>query len=280
MLSYRHAYHAGNFADVLKHLVLSRVLEYLMKKDKPVCIIDTHAGAGTYSLTTEAAQKNREYANGIARLWQKDDLPKIVAEYVALVKASNEGGKLNAYPGSPYFERHYLREHDRLILCELHPNEIKALQGFAPDDARVKTIHGDGLAECLALLPPAERRGLVFIDPSYEIKTDYAQVVESVEAFHRRFATGVFAIWYPIVTRAQANALVRGFERGPYKRVMRFELSIRRAAADQGMSGCGMIVINAPWKLGEEIGEALPYLARELGIEGQGVHRADMLVGE
>lgn len=280
MLSYRHAFHAGNHADVLKHVVLLNILDHMVKKDKPFCCVDTHAGPGTYRLTGEYAQKTREYDTGIARLWDRDDLPGAVARYVSIVREANDGGELRTYPGSSYFERRCLRRGDRLFLFELHSTEIELLRAFAGRDRRIKVVHGDGLGECIGLFPPEERRGVALLDPAYEIKTDYRQVVETLDRLYRRFATGTYAIWYPVIERHRVNLLERAVKRTGIHRVHRYELGIRPDAQGRGMTASGVIVVNPPWTLDSEMKDILPFLARALGDGGRGFYRVDVLAGE
>jgi 23S rRNA (adenine2030-N6)-methyltransferase len=274
MLSYRHAFHAGNFADVLKHIVLIRILAYLAIKPKPFCCIDTHAGAGSYDLTSAFALKNREFDTGIGRLYARDDLPGVVREYVDLVKAFNGGGDLRRYPGSPFIERRWLRDRDRLMLFELHPSDYHALEAFVEGDSRIRVARADGFEGCIALMPPRERRGLVMIDPSYEIKSDYRHVVDVLVRAHRRFATGVYALWYPVIERRRVNAIERAIRSAGIGRVHLFELGVRADAGGAGMTASGMIVVNPPWTLASEIGGVLPYLADVLGQDGQGFYRS------
>ncbi|MCC6301447.1 MAG: 23S rRNA (adenine(2030)-N(6))-methyltransferase RlmJ [Gammaproteobacteria bacterium] len=280
MLSYRHAFHAGNFADVLKHLVLDRILAHLVKKDKPFFCLDTHAGAGGYSLTGEPARRNGEFEAGIGRLWERDDLPAALAEYLAVVREFNPSGRLQAYPGSPYFERRRLRAGDRLVLCELHPAELVRLKSFARKDPRLKVVRGDGFHECIALLPPHERRGLVLIDPSYEIKTDYRRAVEALLGACRRFETGIFALWYPVIERRRIDGLEQALGQSGIRRIRLFELGVGPDARGHGMTASGMIVVNAPWTLADEMEAALPFLADALGRDGGGHYRAFELTGE
>ena len=207
MLSYRHSYHAGNFADVLKHSVLIHILEHLKKKQKPFCYVDTHAGAGSYLLNSEQAEKTQEYQQGIARLWQADNLPPAIAAYVNVIKAFNTEERLNCYPGSPMIARRLLRQQDRLFLYELHNTEIDLLRVSVNHDKRVQLHHDDGFKLCIGLMPPVQRRGLVLIDPSYEITTEYSQVFETIMQLHSRFATGTFALWYPVVDRTRSNEI-------------------------------------------------------------------------
>jgi 23S rRNA (adenine2030-N6)-methyltransferase len=280
MLSYRHSFHAGNFADVLKHIVLIQSLEYLNKKDKSYCCIDTHAGPGKYELDGDYALKNREFDNGIGRLWQRTDLPECVARYVSLIKRFNSSGKLTRYPGSPLIAKQLLRDKDRLCLFELHSTEIKLLTAEANKDKRISVFHADGLTNCLKLLPPPERRGLVLIDPSYEIKSDCQQVVETLVAMHKRFATGSYALWYPVIERRRNQKLERAIQGSGIKNVQLFELGIRADSNGLGMTASGMIVINPPWTLAAEMNRILPWLTDVLGNNGEGFYRIQMLVDE
>lgn len=279
MLSYRHAFHAGNFADVLKHLIHIQLLEHLRKKDKSFCCIDTHAGAGAYLLGSDFALKNREFDNGIAKLWRRDDLPDCVAEYVDLVKHFNGSGRLERYPGSPLITRHLLRKQDRLVLYELHPTEIKLLNAAVSKDKRITVMHADGLTNAPTLLPPFERRGLVLIDPSYEIKTDYRQVTETLIKMSRRFATGTYALWYPVIDRSRNHELERALQNSGIKNIQLFELGLRADSHEDGMTASGMIVINPPWTLMAQMQQTLPWLADVLA-NGTGFFRAQTLVAE
>jgi len=193
MLSYRHSYHAGNFADVLKHSVLIHILEHLNKKQKPFCYVDTHAGAGNYSLVSEQAEKTHEYLQGIGVLWQKagqaDHVPPAIFNYINVIKAFNVQDELTRYPGSPMIARHLMRSQDRLFLYELHNTEIGLLRQSVNKDKRVQIVHEDGFKHCISVMPPQQRRGLVLIDPSYEMKTDYKQVIDTLILLYKRFAT-------------------------------------------------------------------------------------------
>lgn len=287
MLSYRHGFHAGNFADVLKHLVIDRILAHLVAKPKPFCCVDTHAGAGIYELSSPHARKNREYEGGIGRLWERTDLPAPVAAYVAAVRRLNASGELRRYPGSPFFERLWLRHGDRLLLHELHPADVAALLAFAGDDHRIRVTREDGFTACVAALPPRERRGLIVIDPSYEIKTDYRVAVRTLQRAWRRFPTGVYALWYPVIDRRRVQGMEAALGGSGIPRIELFELGVRRDSAGTGtdtgtggLTGSGMLVINPPWTLEAEMAEALPYLAQTLGIDGEGYYRHYRLSGE
>jgi 23S rRNA (adenine2030-N6)-methyltransferase len=278
MLSYRHAFHAGNFADVLKHITLIQILEYLNEKDKPWCCIDTHAGPGKYELDGDYAQKNQEFQNGIGKCWQREDLPEIVANYINLIKRFNQPNQLTRYPGSPLLIKQLLRPKDRLFLFELHSTEIKLLKTIA--SPRIKVSHGDGLKDSLALLPPIERRGLVLIDPSYEIKSDYTEVVESLKTMHKRFAVGTYALWYPVIERRRNQQLEKSLKAGGINNIQLFELGIRSDSNEYGMTATGMIVINPPWTLVKQMQQVLPWLADVLGQDGEGFYRIETLVAE
>ena len=280
MLSYRHSFHAGNFADVLKHLILIKILEHLGKKDKPFSCIDTHAGPGDYALNEDYALKNKEFENGIAQLWQRDDLPDSVAAYVNVIKKFNPTGELSRYPGSPLITRQFLRNKDRSFLYELHTTEIELLSAAVSRDRRIKVFHADGLKNAVGLLPPSEHRGLVLIDPSYEIKSDYQQVAETLVQMHKRFATGTYALWYPVVERPRNQQLERAIKTSGLKNVQLFELGIKTDTHEHGMTASGMIVVNPPWTLAADMQSVLPWLAEVLGIAGAGSYRIETLVGE
>lgn len=280
MLSYRHAFHAGNFADVLKHLILIRILEYLKEKDKPFCCVDTHAGPGAYALDSDYALKNREFDNGIGKLWQRHDLPDGVAAYVELIRQFNGQEPLRRYPGSPLIAQQLLRDADRLFLYELHSTEIALLTEAVNRDRRIKVFHDDGLKSAIGLLPPAERRGLVLIDPSYEMKSDYQEVVNTLVKMHKRFATGIFALWYPVVERRRNDALEQALQNSGIKNIQLFELGIQADTSEHGMTASGMIVINPPWTLKPDMERVLPWLADVLGESGAGFFRVRKLAGE
>ncbi|MEZ5503859.1 MAG: 23S rRNA (adenine(2030)-N(6))-methyltransferase RlmJ [Halioglobus sp.] len=259
MLSYRHAFHAGNHADVLKHLVQVLVLEYLVQKTgKPLRYIDTHAGAGSYDLGDAFASKNREFESGIARLWPRNDLPPALARYVNLVRGCNPGGDLSRYPGSPAIAAKILQRDQRLQLFELHADDAARLRRWSGRDRRIQVAREDGFAALKAVLPPPEKRALVVIDPPYEIKTDYAGAVAALRLALRKFATGVYLLWYPLLQRPEVVTLVRKLESMPVDSLL-VELPVR-AAAGAGMYGSGMFVVNPPWVLRAQLQDCLPYL--------------------
>ena len=271
MLSYRHAFHAGNHADVLKHFIEVQLLRYLAQKDKPFWYIDTHAGAGCYALDSGYATQNAEYESGIARLWLRDDLPAPLAEYVALVKRLNPDGQLRLYPGSPLVALELLREQDRLRLFELHPSDSEILcENFAGHEA-VLIQAADGFGALKALLPPPPRRALVLIDPPYEDKQDYRHVTAALREGLQRFVNGIYAVWYPQLQRAEARQLPEQLKQLPVKSWLHVALSVQVPGEDGfGMHGSGMFIVNPPWTLHGMLQEAMPYLVRILGRDGEG----------
>lgn len=269
MLSYRHAFHAGNHADVLKHLVLVQLTRYLGQKDKPFLVIDTHAGAGAYSLDSGYAVKLAEYKEGIGRLWGRNDLPSALAEYVDLVRRLNTDRRLQAYPGSPYFALWTMREQDRLRLFELHSKDARLLQeNFQDAGKQVIVEPTDGFAGLKALLPPPSRRALVLVDPSYEDKQDYERVFHSLKEALTRFPGGTYALWYPQLTRLDAHELPQRLKRLPAKSWLHVTLRVNEPAKDGfGMHGSGMFILNPPWTLHATLAEVMPYLVQVLGLD-------------
>ncbi|PWB54041.1 MAG: 23S rRNA (adenine(2030)-N(6))-methyltransferase RlmJ [Nitrosomonadales bacterium] len=267
MLSYRHAFHAGNHADVLKHLLLIQLSRYLGQKDKPFWIIDTHAGAGLYALDSDYATKLKEFESGIGRLWARKDLPAALAEYVALVRALNPDGKLRFYPGSPWLALQTLRPQDRLRLFELHSSDSRILQeNFSTHAKRVTITAANGFDALKALLPPPPRRALVLIDPSYETSDDYPHVIAALKDGLARFATGTYAVWYPQLSRPEARQLPEKLKRLPLKSWLNVSLTVHAPSPDGiGMHGSGMFIINPPWTLHKTLAETMPYLVQALG---------------
>ncbi|MDG2915445.1 23S rRNA (adenine(2030)-N(6))-methyltransferase RlmJ [Bisgaard Taxon 10/6] len=271
MLSYRHSFHAGNHADVLKHIVLMLIIENLQLKEKGFYYLDTHAGVGRYRLFGDEAEKTAEFEEGIARLWERNDLPPEVKRYVDQIKRLNYGGKaLRYYAGSPLIAAQLLRPQDRALLTELHPSDFPLLRNNFKEYANVVTKRDDGFQQLKATLPPKERRGLVLIDPPYELKEDYDLVVQAVEEGYKRFATGVYAVWYPVVLRQQTKRIVRGLERSGIRKILQIELAVRPDSDQRGMTASGMIVINPPWQLETQMKSILPYLTEVLVPAGTG----------
>lgn len=267
MLSYRHAFHAGNHADVLKHFVLTDIARYLIQKDTPCWYIDTHAGAGGYMLDEGYATKLSEYKDGIARLWEHTELPPALQPYLDIVREFNGPGALRYYPGSPVIAAQSLRPSDKLRLFELHSSDVPQLGSTFrdPKGKRVIVTHGDGLAGLLPLLPPPPRRALVLIDPSYELRSDYAAVLKTLTESLRRFATGTYALWYPCLARMESRELPDKLKKLSAKSWLRVELNVRRKSTDgMGMHGSGMFILNPPWTLHKTLQETMPWLTRTL----------------
>ena len=269
MLSYRHAFHAGNHADVLKHLVLVQLTRYLGQKEKPFWYIDTHAGAGAYALDSGYAVKLAEYKDGIGRLWGRNDLPAALGEYVELVRRLNPERRLQSYPGSPMFALWTLREQDRLRLFELHSKDARLLQeNFQTAGKQVIVEAGDGFAGLKSVLPPPPRRAVVLIDPSYEDKQDYERVFHSLKDSLTRFPGGTYAVWYPQLTRLDAHELPQRLKRLPAKSWLHVALRVSEPSRDGfGMHGSGMFILNPPWTLHATLSEVMPYLADHLALD-------------
>lgn len=274
MLSYRHAYHAGNHADVLKHVVLLALLAKLAAKDKPLRYIETHAGAGGYDLRAPAARKNREYLGGIGKIWNAGGAPAPVARLVERVRIYNEGETtIDRYPGSPWLAREMLRATDSVYLFELHPAEHRALEHALGADRRVTVLRTNGLEGCIGLVPPPERRALVLIDPSYETKDEHSQVIDALQKAHRRFATGTYAIWYPVLDRRWVERFERAVRGVGGSAIDVYELCVKPDGGGNGLTGSGMLVMNPPWRMRDELELALPWLARALAEDGTGRYR-------
>lgn len=274
MFSYRHAFHAANHADVLKHAVFLQILDYYTLKDSPFWVIDTHAGAGLYALDGEWASQSGEVTEGLDRLLGQADPPALIERYLAGVKAFNPDGVANVYPGSPCLALHIMRDQDRLRLFELHPTEIEVLNDTLRRQDRstlrqVTVLQEDGFEGIKRLLPPPTRRGIVLIDPSYEDKHDYRKVLRTVKEGLLRFAQGCFVVWYPLVQRTQAHELARSLENLDVEWV-HASLTVHKPSADGlGLHGSGMFVVNPPWTLREELTQALPWLRKKLAQDDQ-----------
>jgi len=266
-MNYRHGFHAGNFADVLKHLALCELLRLLTAKDKKLFVLDTHAGAGGYDLGGSLAERTREADGGIARLVaaSRTGMPAAVARYLAAVSAYDRkfgaGHALRHYPGSPRLVRAALRAGDRFVACELHPQDAAALKREFAGDRAVEVRDQDGYHALKASLPPAERRGLVLIDPPFEAADEFERLTRALRQGLRRFATGCYAVWYPIKDEVAAEGFVRAF--AGFK-ALRLELRVPPQAPGK-LSACGVLVVNPPWKFEEAMAEALPWIAGHLG---------------
>jgi 23S rRNA (adenine2030-N6)-methyltransferase len=279
-LNYRHAFHAGSFADVLKHAVLCRVLLHLREKPGAFRVIDTHAGAGLYDLASGEATRGGEWQGGIGRLIDATldrQAADLLAPYLDAVAALNPDGKLRSYPGSPLVAQAMLRRQDRLIACELEPHAARALRRTLHIDNRTKAIEIDGWTALSAYLPPVERRGLVLIDPAFEQESDYARLANALDTARRKWASGIYLLWYPIKGRPQPDALAKRIRRLGLPKVLRAELTVAPLVDPSRLNGCGLILLNPPWRLESELLRLLPALAGLLGRDGKGAFRLDWL---
>jgi 23S rRNA (adenine2030-N6)-methyltransferase len=285
-MNYQHAFHAGNFADVHKHIVLTRVLDYLRQKPAAFRVIDTHAGAGRYDLFGPQAARSSEWRDGIGRLFamprsgaaEIDAAQALIAPYLAIVAALNPGGTLRLYPGSPLLVKALLRRQDRLIACELEPSAAASLKAVLRGDARARALAFDGWMALFANIPPKERRGLIVIDPPYEESSDFARLSETLAQAHRKWANGVYLSWYPIKAREAPDALARRLRRLSVPKILRCELTIAPPRADGALAGSGLIIVNPPFPLERELRVILPVLTRLLAP--MGANRLDWLSGE
>lgn len=266
MLAYRHAFHAGNHADVLKHLVLTLVLRHMQQKDKAYRYVDTHAGAGGYSLEGHYAQKKGEFEQGIGRLWERDDLPEAVADYVELVRRFNPTGELVQYPGSPAIAQMVRRPQDQLRLIELHPTDHRILEAYLGHEKGVQVTNANGFDALRGQLPPPSRRGVVLMDPSYEGHGDYPRVIATLRDALHRFAEGVYVVWYPQVQKLEAAQLPKRLEALAPKGWLHARLTVQAPDSQGfGLAGSGMFVFNPPFTLHQRLGTLLPYLVDVLG---------------
>ena len=265
MLSYRHAFHAGNFADVLKHSVLTLVLDYMTRKEKGFVYIDSHAGAGMYQLTDDYAQKTGEYKDGIEKLLNNNDIPEPLTPYIELIQQLNSSNKLEIYPGSPGIAKQFVRRQDSSHLYELHPTDIQHLEDFCQRWRKVFIKQSDGYQGVLSLLPPPSRRGVVLMDPPYELKEDYQKAVKTLVKAYKKFATGTYILWYPVVKRELIDSMTNDFTASNVKNLLQVEFCLQADTNEYGMTGTGLFIINPPWQLTKQLEEILPYLLEKLG---------------
>lgn len=270
-MNYRHAYHAGHFSDVFKHIILIAVLESLFKKDKPLCYIDTHAGLGYYNLTKTEAQKTKEYQTGITKIIDNhEQKPDAIEKYLEIVRARNQPQGLIHYPGSPGVVRALLRPSDKMILTELQPNDYETLKQNFEGDKQVAVHRLDGYQGLKAFLPPTPRRGLVLIDPPYEQKTEFETILKNVTMALSRWAQGVYLIWYPVKNRPQINYFQHQFERKVKLPYLITELNLYPDDSPYLINGSGMMIINPPWQLDKQLPAILKWLSKELDKEQRG----------
>ncbi len=282
-VNYRHAFHAGSFADVFKHAVLCRILHYLRRKPAAFRIIDTHAGAGLYDLAGPEAARGGEWHDGIERLMAAQlaaPVAELLAPYLEVVTALNERGRLKLYPGSPALARAWLRPQDRLIACELEPQTAAALSRNLQGDTRIKTFTLNGWTALSAYVPPVERRGLVLVDPPFEQDSDFGQLARGLADAHRKWATGIYALWYPIKGRTEPDALAKRLRRLGIPKILRAELAVAPPSDPARLNGCGLVLVNPPFTLKAELSALLPALAGLFGRDGKGQYTLDWLSGE
>jgi 23S rRNA (adenine2030-N6)-methyltransferase len=282
-MNYRHAFHAGNFADVVKHAILVRILVHLREKPAPFRVIDLHAGAGLYDLTSEEPLRTGEWRDGIGRLFTAELRPRelrpeaaaLLAPYLAVVRALNPGGVLRHYPGSPLIVAELLRANDRLVACELEPGAAAALGRRLHAIRQAKAVAIDGWVALNAYIPPSERRGLVLLDPSFEAADEFPRLAAALISAWRKWRTGIYMAWYPIKSRNSPDALARTLARSGIEKALRLEIAIGPLAADGRLAGCGLVVINPPWRLAEEAEVVLVALTGLFGSAGR--HRVDWI---
>ena len=280
MLSYRHSFHAGNHADVLKHTVQSLIIESLKEKDKPFLYLDTHAGAGRYQLSGEHAERTGEYLEGIARIWQQDDLPAELEPYIGVVNHFNRNGQLRYYPGSPEVARELSREQDRLQLNEKHPEDGLLLKANMKYDRRVAVHLGEGWHVPRALLPTEQKRAVLLIDPPFEQADELQRCAQAMKESIARMRQAVVAIWYPIKDQRQLKRFYQDLQGTGAPKLLRIELLVHAADnADVGLNGSGLAIANPPWGLEDELRAVLPWLGQNLG-QTQGGWKLDWLIEE
>jgi 23S rRNA (adenine2030-N6)-methyltransferase len=282
-MNYSHAFHAGNFADVMKHIVLTRLIEYLKKKDAAFRVIDTHAGIGRYDLTGEIAKRSPEWVDGVGRLL-KAELPQkaqpLVAPYLEVIRELNPDGGVATYPGSPLLARKLFRPQDRLSALELHPEYAKRLGALFEGDIQVRVIELDGWLALNAHVPPKEKRGLVLVDPPFEEKGEFERLVDGLVKAHKKFAGGLYALWYPLKDTRAVHDFISALRDTGIPKMLRAEISVRPASNPPKLHGTGMILVNPPFTLEGELRVLLPALAQLLGDPGQGRHKLEWIRGE
>lgn len=283
-MNYRHGYHAGNFADVLKHAALTRILIHLREKETPFRVIDTHAGAGGYDLQGEQAVRTGEWRGGIGKLLEQPPIGQagaLLAPYLEIVRGENPiNGPLKFYPGSPLIVRSLCRADDRMIFCELHPEERASLRQHAGNDRRVKISELSGWTALKALLPPPERRGLVLIDPPFEQEGEFERMAEGLGEAHRRFASGVYLLWYPVKDITETRDFTKRLKRLEIPKILQIEFQVAAPRADAPLSACGLIAVNPPWKFEADMRAILAVLAVSLQRNVATAQRLEWIAGE
>lgn len=282
-MNYRHAFHAGGFVDVVKHIILMRLIEYLKLKPTAFRVIDTHAGIGRYDLTSEEAQRSPEWETGIKRLFDQNLPPEAEAlakPYLDVIRAENPDGVLTTYPGSPLLARKLLRPRDRLFAMELHPDDAATLSRAFAGDIQTRVIELDGWLALGSQLPPKEKRGLVLIDPPFEEDGEFERLVDGLVKAHKRFPNGVYALWYPLKEQKERDGFIGMLAEIGIPKILRAELMVRAPAHPARLFGTGMILVNPPFTLEAELNLLLPELAKVLADNGRGGVRVDWIRGE
>jgi 23S rRNA (adenine2030-N6)-methyltransferase len=280
MLAYRHLFHAGSFADVFKHSLLSRLVLALQKKEKPFFVLDTHAGIGRYDLDHEWAQKNAEYRDGIARIWGRKDLPDEFVPYFDAIRGENSASSMRYYPGSPRIVRRLLRPVDRMVLIELNRKDCESLGWLFGGDRQTAVHLMDGYQSLRAFLPPKERRGLVFIDSSFDRAREFDRLANGLAEAYRRFATGIYALWYPLMEPMTMRAFERELVETGIRNMLQLELTVLPEGFNEGMRGCGMIVVNPPFGFEEQARAMISWMRPLLAREDDGSDRIFWLAPE
>lgn len=281
MLSYRHSFHAGNHADVLKHIVLTLTIAAYKEKETPFLYLDTHAGAGRYLLNSSQAIKIGEFYHGILPIWQqRSTMPPLLQPYFSVIKHYNSTEQLMAYPGSPLIAKQLLRPQDTLHLTELHTSDYDLLKKEFSKDKRSHVLKDNGYQQLKSQLPPASRRGIILIDPSYELKDDYYTTIAALKEGYKRFSTGTYLLWYPVIYRQQVKKMLSVLTATTIKKILQIELAVKPDNDQKGMTASGMIVINPPWKLAEQMEILLPYLIQMINPAKYGHTFVNWLVPE
>ncbi len=278
-MNYRHIYHAGNFADVFKHIVLMLALEHLRKKEKGFFALDTHAGTGKYDLESEQAGRTGEALEGIGKLWGQKNLPDIAARYLSIVRELNRGKDLKIYPGSPLIMQKFLRPQDRMAVNELHPDDVRTLRKTMGNAPNLRVENMDGYAVLKAFVPPLERRGLVLIDPPFEVRDEFCRMVEALRQAYRRWATGMYLFWYPIKDMKDIVSYHKAIAGMGISDCQAFDFTLRPVKDSSVLNGCGMLAVNPPWTLKTDLQTVMPALVQIL-TDSQGAFRETEIAAE
>lgn len=270
-MNYRHSYHAGNFADVFKHIILVSLIQSLLRKENAFCYLETHAGVGCYDLFAETTQKSKEFENGIQKIVSASNPPALIQDYLSCIQTlNNTSNVLRYYPGSPYFAKYFMRPQDKIILSELHPEDVQLLRKNFPRDKQIAIHHQDGYQSLKAFLPPKEKRGLVLIDPPYEKNNELKSLPGLLTQTINRWETGIYALWYPIKTEQQNKLFHKELKTGIQRPYLTAELCIYSNEFATQLNGSGMLIINPPWQLDQQLENILPWLWHVLSIDNQG----------